>query len=841
MIPNKTEQQILYQNFKFFDLEGAGFCNLKDFIRTNEKIGVVLSHMQDFQDIFNYFDTDHSGVINYKQFCKIIFNLKDQNFQQNQIIDQPPQNFSYQEKRQESPTNWDKKKKAGPFFDKLVNILLQKGGARALISLCKEFKLLDFNGSNRLTIDDFIKIISENKINLSISDIQLLFHLYELNNNGLFYYDEMFKDLKNLFWNSTRAKAISDIFTNLTKVKSTIMVSDLKNMFDPKGHPYCREIGAPALYEDFQAILDCYLCIKRMNRGNFQLSRNDLEDFFKFYSFGIDGDDIFLDILANCFYINNPEQKYNTNNNHYNQYTEQLQSNNQRPLSRPKTPTYTTNINNYVTQQQINPQNKVSTIEPIIGKLKKSLQKFGLKTFFGLMKHFKYYDNGTKMITKYDFAKVLKDFRLNLTVSEIERIFDNFCRDSKKIQLNYEDFINSLTSNQISDIRIESIGEIYDKLNAYAKSIGEKLSIDLIKSMYWSKDNFFGMEETQALNEFCDNIEMYHYSIKGNKLSLVSRDEFIDFYKIVSFIIDTDDDFLYLINTEWKKVLNEPNIPKRGNSQIKEIPRQQKQDYDNNYRELQENLQQNPQQRPKTPILQQREDELESQNATMGSQSQKYMRQKPNSRSQTPVRRNVENNGGMDPLRKLEEKLRRRGVRGLMYLHRQFLFSCSNLAAISFNDFIKVLTLQRLDLEKEDYETLFSQYCQEENNSYLNFPNFIRAFKKILNDKRLEAVEKAFGGLDREQTESLFIDDIKLRFNPKNHPEVLQNLKNEDEIITEFLDCFELNYNLLTTAENPETSNMVSFEEFANFYEYVSFLYERDSDFVKLVEGSWNY
>ena len=382
MIPNKTEQQILYQNFKFFDLEGAGFCNLKDFIRTNEKIGVVLSHMQDFQDIFNYFDTDHCGVINYKQFCKIIFNLKDQNYQRNQKIDQPPQNFNYQEKRQESPSNWDKKKKTAPFFDKLVNILLQKGGARALISLCKEFKLLDFNSSNRLTIDDFIKIISENKINLSISDIQLLFHSYELNNNGLFYYDEMFKDLKNLFWNSTRAKFISDIFTNLTKVKSNIMVSDLKSMFDPKGHPYCREIGAPILYEDFQAIVDCYLCIKRMNRGNFQLSKNDLEDFFKFYSFGIEGDDTFMDILANCFYLNKPEQEYN-NNNQYNQYTEQFQNNNQRPLSRPKTPTYTANINNYVNQNQVTQQCQVSTIEPIIGKLKKSLQKFGLKTFLG--------------------------------------------------------------------------------------------------------------------------------------------------------------------------------------------------------------------------------------------------------------------------------------------------------------------------------------------------------------------------------------------------------------------------------------------------------------------------
>ena len=41
-----------------------------------------------------------------------------------------------------------------------------KGGVRALITLCKEFKLLDFIGSNKLTIDDFIIIIS---------DIQLLF------------------------------------------------------------------------------------------------------------------------------------------------------------------------------------------------------------------------------------------------------------------------------------------------------------------------------------------------------------------------------------------------------------------------------------------------------------------------------------------------------------------------------------------------------------------------------------------------------------------------------------------------------------------------------------------
>ena len=98
--------------------------------------------------------------------------------------------------------------------------------------MCKEFKLLDFIGSNKLTIDDFIIIIS---------DIQLLVKFIWTYQQRI----EMFKNLRNLFWNSTRAKSISDIY-KLTKVRN------LKNMFAP----YCRDIGAHFLYEDFQAIYE---------------------------------------------------------------------------------------------------------------------------------------------------------------------------------------------------------------------------------------------------------------------------------------------------------------------------------------------------------------------------------------------------------------------------------------------------------------------------------------------------------------------------------------------------------------------------------------------------------
>ena len=33
---------------------------------------------------------------------------------------------------------------------------------------------------------------------------------------------------------------------------------------------------------------------------------------------------------------------------------------------------------------------------------------------------------------------------------------------------------------------------------------------------------------------------------------------------------------------------------------------------------------------------------------------------------------------------------------------------------------------------------------------------------------------------------------------------------------------------------------MISFQEFANFYEYVSFLYEKDEDFIELLVSTWN-
>ena len=208
-----------------------------------------------------------------------------------------------------------------------------------------------------------------------------------------------------------------------------------------------------------------------------------------------------------------------------------------------------------------------------------------------------------------------------------------------------------------------------------------------------------------------------------------------------------------------------------------------------------------------------------------------------NNNSNNGFNENIDNYNNISPLEKLSQKLKLRGLRGLMNLHKQFIFTCPNLSKITLPYFIQVLKNQKINLSNKEYSKIFSDFSN--NNETLDFPGFIRAFKKPLNDKRLSAVEDAFSLLDVDSNDNIYIETIKKKYNPKGNPLVKSGKKNEEEIATEFLDCFELNYNLLTAVDNQNVTNLVSFEEFANFYEYVSFLYDNDEEFVQMVNESW--
>jgi hypothetical protein len=156
---------------------------------------------------------------------------------------------------------------------------------------------------------------------------------------------------------------------------------------------------------------------------------------------------------------------------------------------------------------------------------------------------------------------------------------------------------------------------------------------------------------------------------------------------------------------------------------------------------------------------------------------------------------------------------------------------------------MKIMKLNLINFDADEFKDIFNYFSMNSNNKYLDYTFFIRFFKKELNETKLNIVEKIFLSLQYEnanEDEDVPLIQIKNKYKAKNHPEVVSGIKTENEKIKEFKECFDINYNIFNSRKClDKKEKMVDFDMFANFYEYVSFIYEGDNEFVNLLVSTW--
>ena len=121
--------------------------------------------------------------------------------------------------------------------------------------------MLDYHSSSRINIDDFVRVVSEFKIALSITDIQMLFHSYELYKNGLFFYEEMFRDLKKIYHNEKRFELLQAMYNSISDIcEIQIRLLDLKNLFDEENHKkvLSNELSDKEAKQEFDEMVDSF-------------------------------------------------------------------------------------------------------------------------------------------------------------------------------------------------------------------------------------------------------------------------------------------------------------------------------------------------------------------------------------------------------------------------------------------------------------------------------------------------------------------------------------------------------------------------------------------------------
>ena len=749
MIPNKTDSQILYQQFKYFDLDSTGFCTLQNFIRVQNRIGVVLPKIKDLEKIFNYFSDPETSLLNYKNFCNIIFNLDEYN--QNQNEDEFKQK---------------------DFISIIINKILDMNGAMTLLEILKNLQIIDFEGNKRLNIDEFLTALKRSGIKLETNEIQAMFLGQDYFINGVVKYQLLIDIILNKFWDEKKNSFCEDIFFMLTNEgRKLISLNDMKNIFD-------KVVEDSSDKKFFLNFIDKYKIINK-NRINQNLILSDLIRLLKFYGFGQNS----YDFLENIKNVLTPEKQ-----------NKLIHKKIERKFDENK-------INNYKNPKIIRKE-KRSQINNIFEILREKLNNYTRKTFFNFIKHFKYYDNNSDFMTKYNFAKVFKDFNINLEQTDLEQIFDKYEIANDQNLINYKNFLNDLISEFSNEKRENIIRYIYSTIEERGNKFNREINLSFLKEVYNAKKNYFKKEESDNRLEFEDCLELYNYIFKGNKNENFTLNYFLEFYKFISILIQSDDDFIQLLSNEWRVPIE----------YIESELQEEKYNYtsENNNKDI---------------------DNYEEDKQFVRTENLK-------------TNSNYKELNSNKSLLLLDEIIKSRGLRGLLYLHLEFVKSCPDLNKIIFNDFADIFEIQHINLPKSDIKNIFNTFSSKVNKNYLDFSSFFRNYKKELDQNKLECVEQAFSNIDINGNDKVPINLIRKQFKANKHPDVLNGLKKEEDIILEFLDCFNINYEIMNLDFKIEkginNNRFVNFEIFANFYEYVSYIYPNDKEFENIVYSSWN-
>ena len=735
----------MYQYFKYFDINSTGVSSFQDFIKVNKKLGIVNNSIN-LEKIFLYFAEHGTSFLIYKKFCKIIFYYFSPNEKDN-LIKNNNNNYYLKES----------------FIDILTRKILEKKGNFTLLELIKNIKIIDYKNSNIIFFNDFIKALNRTDIILTEEEKEKAFIHYDFFKNKNLHYYNMINLLIEQFWNEEKNRLCEEVFLSLTNYgKQCISIYYIQKLFKN-------------LLNDNNDFFDFIEEYKLINKNN-SLEPISLKDFiilFKYYCFGEYNSD-FLKQMNYLIKKNNSSNNNKCNCDKFSKIDNYFNHKDYQKIKAKHNYTKSVKKEKFNENDEYNKNN--NNINNIISKIKSQFIEYGRKSFFNFIKQFKYYETNDNLITRNNFRKVFAEFNIKLTLEELDSIFNEFGVDYSKNFIYHEDFIKYISVKNLNKKRDNLIKYIYDILFKNKGKYNNDITIQYLKDEYNAKNNYFIKNETDNYLEFIDCLEIYHFCYKGNKYDIISQKEFGEFYRLISFLINDDNDFINLISNEWRIYIDNLN---------------------NNFS-------------PK-------EEKDINNNNNINSKEKNYF------------------------LIDLKNELIKKGVKGLLNIHWNFLTFCSDLSKINLNDFVNIMNLNQINFTSNEFKDIFNYFSN--NSKYLDYNRFIRFFKKELNESKLDIVEKIFLSLkneNSEENEDIPLYLLKIKYKAKRHPDVVKGRKTENEKIKEFKECFDINYNIFNTKQNFNNyMELVDFDMFANFYEYVSFIYEDDNEFKNLLISTW--
>ena len=509
-----------------------------------------------YEEFINFFEIIS---INYKEdseFEEFITN----SFKLGNAEEQKEQNVNYE--NEENPESREETKEFLEALEKLREILEQKG-AKGVIEFLRNFRNVDLAKSNGVDLDEFITVIQnlikDSDITFPVKEIQNIFNVYDINQNGIMEYKKFLDDLLKLReMPKSRKNHIQKIFNHLDfEGKQLLDINELTSLYKK-----------PPENDPVPDLLDSFITFHNILRGN----RNPLvtmNDFLRFYNYinflipETKHDQLFMDFTSETWLLY--DKSFDERKNLMKVKIEGLGKQKNREAKNKlivshKTPygTIKDKINYNLNEENPTTKYYVNKIEDLLGHLRSILTQRGYSGIMSMRRTFMIIDeNSNKKITFDEFEKLFKKYRYDLSPEEINNLFNYFDKDGSGF-IDYDKFINGICGN-LNKFRQDVLKQVFIKLDDDEKGY---ITVGQMRKEYNPKEHPLVRQgkrtEDEILAEFLDVLE-YHFNLLIEKSDdnldvndvKVDFDDFCEFYKNISVCIEDDKYFEVMVLSEW--------------------------------------------------------------------------------------------------------------------------------------------------------------------------------------------------------------------------------------------------------------------------------------------------
>ena len=803
------EEVVLLRAFKYFDLQDTGLCSKEIFTKTMLKIGVTGLSDLEISELFEQFNPNKDGLLDYKEFVSNLYSNKSISSKKKLQVPNPTPTQIPAPDYQEIQNNLNKKEFLNQTpVEKVLNQIREKLSSRGIKEVCsiaRYFRVVDENNTQTIDFKEFKKCCEQFQLNLTDNEIQIAFVSFDRDNTGEIDYDEFLRTIRGDM-NDFRRNLVNQVFNKLDlNGNGEISFDELQAKYSAKNHPEVlsgRKTENEVLKEFMDTFQDTYNYLCGTETDNIIT----LEEFMEYYeniSMTIDNDEYFEILLNNAWNLNNQ----NTNKKAWANTTEEKENNN-KILSQ----NYQEKFGDRRPgQTQEEAKEERSTIA--LRKMRKEILSRGCGGLISLRCQFKLLDeNNSKTLDFKEFSNALNEYKINLTKDEIMLLFATFDKNENGV-IEYDEFIN-LLRGPMNQKRKDIVTKAFNKLDIDKSGF---IDMDEIKHSYNAKNNpdvkTGKKTEEEVYTEFMDTFKANHLLKSGPRSKRVTYEEFLDYYNNISMSINDDEQFIFLIQNAWK--LNPFTY-----SRPKSI---------NNINEEEENI--NIKENKETNVNNFRNRDFNTTQAPFGLD--------PHPKNEKIFsKKNIKNDNVNEIFEKLRNIISKRGSRGIMSIRREFMIADNdNNKTVNIDSFKKFCHDYRINLTDKEINLLFAELDTNKNGA-IDYPEFLNNVIGEMNERRKKIVVQVFKSLDKNKNGMIDLDDIRDTYNAKTHPDVLTGKKTEDEVLAEFLDTFEYQFNLLS--DEKENEGKISLEEFLEYYNNISVGIKDDDYFEEMIKSVYN-